>query len=329
MVKRVYYGDGNDDEEDGNVGLVLRTEDETREYMKYVNKMYRRHRQHKHKSQFLLRGFSIIVIGLPCLFIYSVMESPLQPLIDNSPTEVTPEVVVVVVEEPEKEATRPSTRDIISDMGIKPCLSVASGEGICYYETLWSAPREEASTIRQPFVRAYFSDSAGGTYYTLRIREEQHNGDVLESDRLIEEKYLVKVLEGGGESCVCPFELGIHDNTSFLLYHDIQTGVKQWVVMNDHVVTRHSNKRQHTLVRDRVVAHYEEITVSFDSPAYQPDTNIMKNLEAYNNEIIYYNHHLSVLRRMERESIHRISVHLGSKDAACYMMCSSSSPPSW
>jgi hypothetical protein len=158
---------------------------------------------------------------------------------------------------------------------------------------------------------------------------------VVEAGRLVEERYLIKVLEdmgmGGGGRCICPSQLGIRDNTSFLLYHDTQTGNDHWVIMNDPVVTRHSGKKKDTPVGATIVTHYEEITVTFDSPAHQLDSHLMGNLLDYNKEIIYYNPSLSVLRRIEREYIHRISVHLEGKAVACYVRCESlisSSPPS-
>jgi hypothetical protein len=205
-------------------------------------------------------------------------------------------------------------RGPILGLSMSPCLPPDPTTEYCFFRDLWKMP--PPTTTPTPTQRSYFIDDMGDLYYTTY--EVGHVPPLLVRERDVINALMAHTKDG----CICPSVLGINDNTHYLLYKDIYTGMVEWTIMNDIVV-------------ERVVGGGDTV-VSFNSIHYHPHPNITTRLNEFSEKILYYHHHYNtsegilptIVHQIPQEYVKRITVHLYGEDAVCFNQCCSSSSSS-
>lgn len=220
---------------------------------------------------------------------------------------------------------------------------------------------DEAEESRGTPQRKYFVDYNGDFYFTsLATRPDQSTAPVL-----IKESHLCKILDShvndidqkhvvpatlSGEAvetrdhdCVCPDALGLHDNLSFLHYHDMRSGKRQWIVMTDPALVTTppvsgirrirttiprraaGDSKSTTTPRYETVEHPDQLLVSFTEPLFKFGEHAASHermrLMEYNNRLNEENKTFIVLKRVSQSYQSRVSVTLSGSAAQCFIYC--------
>lgn len=300
------------------IGRPLRTEEDYKHYLECVQDYETRYTEIKKErgekiripTSSTLKYKVIFAVSVLFLFIHFFMASVTEPHASFEPNPISgnmspPEVLANPPPLQEQRKIEDRSGGTTQHCVYKDGVSV-----YCHYEFLWSPSpleRDEKET-------RFMMDTNQSIYFTQFL----HAASV---SILVRERDLVNLLnEKKTNRCVCPSSLGLsQDGMNFFLYH-----AKQWTILYDCQIIRHSRRKQKTRLAEMTtgeITHYDDITVSFNSPNFQLGSEEIEELKEYNT--IYYNSLQRFLYRIPGDNISRISLHLTGEDAACFTHCSS------
>jgi hypothetical protein len=205
--------------------------------------------------------------------------------------------------------------------------------------------------------RDYFIDSEGEYYFMSQASQSNR----MTSPVLIKEHQLKDALNDyrhassstgavatpirAGRSdddneCICSDALGLHDNVTFMRYHDVRTHTKQWILMLDPQLEEAVRGAQrvrttvprrspwtHTVAHYETVEHADQLMVSFSEPSLRPSDRLdaIQQLTHYNELVTKKGENgtkkFIILKRLSEKQKHRITISLSGQAAQCFTYC--------